>query len=188
MAYYKELQRKELRKNIIFTIFILLFATLSTYYIYNKFVDERDEILQSASLEVIFHEKDGSHFFLNRSSLVSDNVGLSSKPYRFTIKNNSKKLVKYKIMLDKDLARTNSSTYNEEIPKSIIKVAIHEKNKANSIYNLDDLENNNLVVTELDAGKEIEYTLRFWTSIDNTWHFNDDVTYAYYGLIKVVEY
>ena len=42
-AYYRELQRKELRKNIIFTICILLFATLSTYYIYNKFVSNIKE-------------------------------------------------------------------------------------------------------------------------------------------------
>lgn len=187
-AYYRELQRKELRKNIIFTICILLFATLSTYYIYNKFVSKRDEILKSNSLEVIFHEQNGNHFSINKLSPISDNVGLSTKAYRFTIKNNTNKRVKYMVRLKQDKEKIKQDNcVNTQIPNSIIKFAIHAKNKENNIYNLEDLENNTVVVKELGAKEAEQYTIRFWTSINNALALEDSHSYHYHGIIEVIE-
>ncbi len=187
LAYYKRLQRKEFIKNIIFIIFILLFATISTYYIYNKFVDTRDEILRSESLSVSFHDENGNRFSITKFNPVSDNVGLSSKAYKFTIKNNTNTNVKYviKIAEDTDYFIKDGCGLENKIPLNFIKTGIHKKNEISTIYNLDDLNNNELVIDTIEPKEEIEYTIRFWISADSLMMDNN---LHYHGLIQVEEY
>lgn len=188
IAYYKELRKKEIIKNTIFSVCILLFAFTSTYYIYNKFVDTRDEILKSDSLEISFHEKNGNKFSLTKIIPISDNVGLSSKAYRFTIKNNTNTKVGYIIKISEDKEKVKEDGCLEQrIPLTIIKAAIHKKNEISSIYNLDDLENGNIEKNVLNPKEEIDYTVRFWTS-NNTLNFDDTQDYHYHGIIEVYEY
>ena len=188
MKYYKELRRKELIKNTVFIIFILLFAFISTYYIYNKFIDTRDEILKSESLEVSYHEKDGNKFSITKIIPISDNVGLSSKAYRFTIKNNTNTKVKYVINISEDKEKKIlDDCIDRQIPLNIIKAAIHKKGEVSSIYNLDDLEDGNIEISTIEPRGDIEYTIRFWTS-KNYLTIDDDLEYHYHGIIKVYEY
>lgn len=187
-AYYKKLRKKELIKNTIFIIFILLFAFLSTYYIYNKSVDVRDKILKSDSLEVSFHEKMANKFELNKIVPVSDNVGLSSKAHRFTIKNNTNTKVKYVIKIFEDQEQVKKDKCQErKIPPNLIKVAIHKKNEVSTIYNLDDLEDGNIEIKTIDPKEEIDYTVRFWTS-KNSLNVDSEINYHYHGMIEVYEY
>lgn len=186
-AYYKELRKKELIKNIIFIIFILFFALFSTYYIYNKFVYTRDEILKSDSLEVSFHEKMANKFELNKIVPVSDNVGLSSKAHRFSIKNNTNTTVKYVIKISEDEEKIKKDKCQErKIPPNLIKVAIHKKNEVSTIYNLDDLEDGNIEIKNIEPREEVEYTIRFWTS-KNSLTLDDEINYHYHGIIEVYE-
>ena len=187
MAYYKELQRKELIKNSIFIVFILLFAVISTYYIYNKFVDKRDEILRSDSLEVSFHEKDGNHFSIEKLISVSDNVGLSSKAYRFTIQNNTNTKVKYVIRIAEDLQKIlDDNCMDNKIPLNVIKMAIHGKNQVSSISNLDDFIDGNILIDTIDPRQKVDYTMRFWVS--NHSLVLDNINYHYHGIIQVDEF
>ena len=60
-------------------------------------------------------------------------------------------------------------------------------NKENNIYNLEDLENNTVVVKELEAKEAEQYTIRFWTSINNALALEDSHSYHYHGIIEVIE-
>ncbi len=52
-AYYK----KQRRKSIIIIIFLISFAVVSTYLIYEKFSFSRNTDYDSGEMEVVFHEK-----------------------------------------------------------------------------------------------------------------------------------
>ena len=183
-AYYKELQKKEWRKNFIFIALVLLFATISTYLIYYNFKEERDEILHSKSLEVTYHEKDGNKVTLNKVTPVTDYVGLSSDPYTLTIKNNTNAVVKYKIKLVEDReAIDKDDCSNKLIPKNIIKVAIHEKGEVSKVYNLDDISN--LESGVLEPKEKKDYMVRVW--ITNNSIINRGSKLHYHGLLEVEE-
>lgn len=183
-TYYKKLQRKLIIKNSIFISCILLFACISTYYIYNNFKDTRDEILSSESLEVAFHNKEGNNITIKKITPVSDAVGLSTKAYTFTIKNNTNKKVKYAIRIREDQTAQKKDNCEGSIPLNIIKTGIHKEGEVSSIYNLDDLNDGIITTGTVNAQKEIKYTIRFWISqnsltIENDFHFH--------GLVEVDE-
>lgn len=183
--YYKELRRKQLIKSGIYIFIILLFALLSTYYIYNSLKEENNKVRSSKSLDVVFHEKEGELVTLTKVRPVSDSVGLSSHAYNFTIKNNTNTRVNYIVRIVNDKEKIKKDKCGEyQMPLNIIKAGIHEKGKVSDIYNLDDLEDGVLVKTNIGPKKEVNYTLRFWISknsltVDSYLHFH--------GKIEVLE-
>ena len=54
--YYRMLQKKEFKRNMTFVLLVLLFATVSTYLIYNKFKDVRDSKMRLPNISVTFHD------------------------------------------------------------------------------------------------------------------------------------
>ncbi len=183
--YYKQLQKKEMKKNFIFITFILILATVSTYLIYTNVKEERDKILKMKSLEVTYHEKTGNKVTITKLTPVTDYVGLASTPYTFTIKNNTNSWVKYKVKLVKD----NDTIKEEEcsdtlIPLNLIKVGIHEKGEVSKIYNLDDIEKNIIAVGTIAPRQSETYTVRVWVSGNI---IATDKNLHYHGLIKIEE-
>lgn len=182
-TYYKQLRRKELTKTFIFTVFILLFASFSTYYIYDKFEDSRDFLVASDSLEVVFH--DASDVSITKITPVSDSVGLSSKAYTFTIKNNTMTKVRYKVKVVSDTEKIQEDDCSSfQAPLNIIKTGIHKEGEVSTILNLDDLEDGEIVTDYLAPQREVKYTLRFWVS-QNTLSLGNHL--HFHGKIKVVE-
>lgn len=181
-AYYKKIQRRYMIKNCLFILFILIFACLSIYFIYDKFKDTRDEILSSDSLEVAFHNKDGSRVSITKVNPVSDAVGLSSKAYTFTIKNNTNKKVRYVVKLKEDLSSVPNDA--EVIPLNIIKMGIHRRGEVSSIYNLDDLEEGIITDRVIGPKKEVHYTIRFWISQHS---LAIDGDFQFHGKLEVEE-
>ena len=95
-------QKKEWIKNGIYIFFILLLAVISTHYIYYHFQDDRNIDFNSESLDVTYRESTGNKIALTKITPVTDSVGLSSKAYVITIKNNLTEKVNYKIILEDD--------------------------------------------------------------------------------------
>lgn len=183
-TYYKKLQRKLLIKNIIFIFCILLFACFTTYYIYHNFKDTRDEIQSLESLEVAFHNKEGNNVTLTKITPVSDAVGLSTKAYTFTIKNNTNKKVKYAIKIKEDKDTQKKDDCAGKIPLNIIKTGIHKEGKVSSIYNLDDLNEGIITTSTIGAQKDIKYTIRFWISQSS---LTIEYNFHFHGLLEVDE-
>lgn len=180
-AYY----RKQMIKSAIIMIFILIFALVATYYIYYKFKDTRDQINNSSSLEVTFHEKAGDKVTLTRVTPVSDAVGLSSQAYTFTIKNNKETPVNYSIKLEKDLATiVEDECSDTQIPLSMIKGAIHRPKEENHIFMVSDLKENTIVSRKLKGKESVSYTVRFWTTANN---LSLDSNFHFHGKLQIIE-
>lgn len=180
---YKKMRTKMLIKNVIIISIIIGLALFSTYKIYNKFSDTRDKIINSPSLEVTFHDKE--KVSITKITPVTDAVGLSSHAYRFSIKNNTNRKVRYAIKITPDNKAYKKDKCGEyKMPANIIKTGIHEKGDVSDIYNLDDLDNNTIVTKIIGPQKEAEYTVRFWIS-QNT--LTQEADLHFHGKIEVVE-
>ena len=184
-ANYKKIRRKHLIKTGIYIFFILAFAMGATYYIYHSLEDENKEIRSSESLDVVFNEKNGEVVTIKKVRPVTDAIGLSSRAYTFTIKNNNNTRVNYdiKIVSDDDVILEDECG-DKQIPLNIIKAGIHERGKVSDIYNLDDLKDGLLVSTSIGPKKEVDYTIRFWISNNN---LIVDSQLHFHGRIVVVE-
>lgn len=182
--YYN--RKKEWIKSGIIIAGILLIAILSTHYIYYKFKDERNIDYNSKSLDIIFHEKDGAQITLQKITPVTDAVGLSSQAYTLTIKNNLTEPVQYQIKLVDDTNAIKIDDCKEyQIPKNLLRVAIKENNKENSIYTLSELEEGVLIYDKVKALEEADYTIRVWTS--NGSSLPNGTNLHYHGIIQVIE-
>ena len=138
---YQINRRREIIKNTIYIFFILLLAIVSTYYIYNKFQGARNIDFNSESLDVTYHEKTGDKLTLNKVIPVTDSVGLSSKAYLISIKNNLTEKVNYKLKIVDDLEQIEEDQCEGNlITKDNIRISIKENRKNNKIYTLSELE------------------------------------------------
>ena len=182
--------KKELIKNGLIIGIIILFACFVTYKIYDKFHNDRSVDYSSQSLDVVFHENEGDKIVLSKATPLNDNLGLSTKSYTFTITNNLSEEVPITIKLIDDNEVINSKKCVETkcvedlIPKKSLRVSIKENNGKNQILNLDELKEDVLLDTKIDALEKNSYTIRVWVRDDVE---SIDSNLKYYGKIQVVE-
>ena len=102
-----------------------------TNYIYYKFQTTRDVDYNSKSLDVVFHDN-GDKIKIDKATPMTDSVGLSSKGYNLSLKNNLTVPVDYKIRIldDKEL---NDKELENLIPKEDIRISIKEGKNTNKI-------------------------------------------------------
>ena len=181
---YKTLRKHNL-KSIIIIIFLLTFAVVSTYLIYNKFSKLREQDFDTGKMEIVFHDKEGNYIDIERFTPVTDAVGLSSKAYNFTVKNGTSAAVKYKIVLEDNSEKIVEDGCSElQIPKELLKVSIRKDHQAPEAYILSECPNNVLFEDTLEPFSEEEYAIRVW--VVNT-NFGVDRNSHFHGIIKVVE-
>ncbi len=182
--YYN--RKKYILKNVIIITFILLVAIIATHNIYYKFTKERDVDYSSESLDIVFHDVAGANVDITKPTLVNDAIGLSSKAYTLTIKNNLTEPVKYQLKLVDNTERIILDDCAElQIPKEIIRVSVKEDSSKNNIYTLSELIDNDLDLGEIDALAEKNYSIRIW--VTNTSEANISKNLHYHGIIQVIE-
>lgn len=182
--YYN--RKKYILKNVIIITFILLVAIIATHNIYYKFTKERDVDYSSESLDIVFHDVAGAEIDITKPTLVNDAIGLSSKAYTLTIKNNLTEPVDYQLKLVDNADKIISDDCATlQIPKDLIKVAIKEDSSKNNIYTLGELTNGILDLGEIDALAEKNYSIRIW--VTNETDLNVSKSLHYHGTIQVVE-
>ena len=176
-------QLKARKTEIVVIIFILAFALIATYKIYYKFKDSRNVDYNTSTIDVTFHEKTGAEVNILKLTPVRDSVGLSSKAYTFTIKNNTNASLKYSINIDDNEMKVKDDDCLEyQIPHNLIKFSIHKNGEQNRIYTLSDLVNGEVLTRIIKANQQEEYTMRFWISGDS---LQTGAGLHYHGLIKV---
>lgn len=175
--------RKEIIKNTIYIGLILIFAAFATYKIYNKFQTTRDVDYTSKSLDVVYHDN-GDKITIEKVTPMTDSVGLSSKGYNLSLKNNLTVPVEYKIKIvdDKEANEIDKETL---VPKDDIKISIKEGKSTNKIYNLNDLEKGILLESKVPAISTIDIVVRVWINKDSTIQPGSDL--KYHGIIQVIE-
>ena len=173
-------------KNIVYVTFILLIAVVSTYYIYNKFQGDRNIDFNSESLDVTYHEKSGDKLTLTKVTPVTDSVGLSSKAYSVTIKNNLTKKVNYKVKIVDDVEKyIEDECEDNKIPKDNIRISIKVNKKSNKIYYLHELEDNLLLDDTIKALETKNISIRIWIRQDSILPTNTKL--HYHGIMQVLE-
>ena len=179
-------RKKEIMKNIIYTFLILLLAIFSTYHIYYKFQGDRSIDFNSESLDVTYHEKSGDQITIKKVTPVTDSVGLSSKAYLISIKNNLTEQVNYKIKILDDLEKIVEDECEEnQIPKESIRISVKVNKKENKIYDLEELEDNILLEDTIDALKTNNIAIRVWVKQDSGLPMGTNM--HYHGIMQVIE-
>ena len=179
-------RKKFIIKNVMIMSLILFFAIFATYNIYYKFQEERNIDYSSASLDVTFHEKSGDKINITKAVLVTDAIGLSSKAYTLSIKNNLTEEVNYKIKLVDNINQIiEDNCADNQIPKEIIRVAIKESNTKIKIFDISQLQDYILETDIIDPLAEKKYTIRVWTTSETSLTVSSSL--HYHGTIQVVE-
>ncbi len=182
---YLKVRKKQIMKTAIYMFFILGIAIFSTYYIYNKFQGDRSIDFNSESLDVTYHENTGDKITLTKVTPVTDSVGLSSKAYLITIKNNLTEKVDYKLRVLDDLKTIEEDNCNDKnISKDNIRISI-KTNKNTKIYNLNELEDNTLLVDTINALETKNIAIRIWIRQDSTLPRGSEM--HYHGIMQIVE-
>lgn len=178
--------RKEILKSVIIIGFILLFAIVSIYYIYNKFQDDRSVDFNSESLDVTYHESTGDEISLSKIIPVTDSVGLSSKAYNVTIKNNLTEKVNYKLRVIEDNEKILKDGCKDSlISYDNIKISVKEGNKESKIFYFNELDLGLLLESKLNAMETKEIAIRVW--IDKNSSLPLGASMHYHGKIQVIE-
>jgi hypothetical protein len=179
---YKYNRKREIIKNIIYISIILLLAIISTYYIYNKFQGDRNIDFNSESLDVTYHENSGDKISIVKVTPVTDSVGLSSKSYSITIKNNLTENVDYSIKVLDDLETiSNDLCSNNLITEDNIRISVKVNKNDNKIYTLNELENGLLLSNTIGALESDSIAIRVWIKQDSllplgsTMHYHGSV-------------
>ncbi len=190
-------QKKEWIKNGIYIFFILLLAVISTHYIYYHFQDDRNIDFNSESLDVTYREATGNKISLTKITPVTDSVGLSSKAYVITIKNNLTEKVNYKIVLEDDPEYIELEDVEEEeteedvekkshwIPKEEMKISVKNGKLGNKIYLFDELEDGVLLEDTINALETKNITIRLWIKQESNLNSKEDL--YYHGIMNVIE-
>lgn len=166
--------------------FILALCLVSTYFIYNKFSDERKIDYNSENLEVIFNDKTGDKITLKKITPLNDSVGLSTKAHNFELNNNLTEKVNVQIKLEDDLEIIDKEKCNERlIPKDNIKVMIKKNNIESDIYRLSELDDGIILEDELDPIAHNTYAIRLWVDKDTALPAGSN--FHYHGIIKIIE-
>ena len=178
-------RKKEIIKNTVYITFILLIAVVSTYFIYSKFQKTRTVDFNSDSLDVSYHEASGDRISINKVTPVTDSVGLSSKAYTISVKNNLTENVHYKVKVLDD--KEKKDEYDEEllIPKEDIRISVKVNKEDTEIYSLDELEDGVLLDTEVVALGNDNISIRVWIKQDSKLPAGSEMYYD--GLIQLVE-
>ncbi len=182
---YQKYYRRHMIKSAIIIIFLLAFAIISTYLIYQSFANERERDIDTGEMEVVFHNKDGNKINLTKFTPVSDAVGLSSTEYDFTVKNSTANSVSYKIVLESNTNRINKDNcMNKIIPSELLKLSLRVDYQAPTAKILSEYQDNVLYEDTLEANSEEDYSIRLW-AINSDFVIDRDS--HYHGVIKVIE-
>ena len=134
---YKSIRRKETIKNVVYIGLILLVAVVSTYLIYDKFVEERKIDSSSEMLEVTYRDNSGNKIAITKVTPLTDSVGLSTTNYGVTLSNNLTEKVNYIIRVKDDIETTLEDECEEyQISKDDIRISVKAGKEENKIYRL----------------------------------------------------
>ena len=184
---YKSIRRRETIKNVVYISLILLVAVVSTYLIYNKFVDERKLDSSSEILDVTYKDNSGNKIAITKVTPLTDSVGLSTNNYGLTLTNNLTEKVNYKIIVKDDTETILEDECEEyQISKDDIRISVKVGKKDNKIFTLSELVDGVLLEDSLKALENEEVSIRIWVSQNSTLPLGSNI--HYHGILDVVDY
>lgn len=184
---YKSIRRRETIKNVVYISLILLVAIVSTYLIYDKFVDERKIDSSSEMLEVTYRDNSGNKIVITKVTPLTDSVGLSTTNYGLTLSNNLTEEVNYKIIVKDDIETILEDHCEEyQISKDDIRISVKVGKNENKIYTLSELVDGVLLEDKIKALDKEEISIRVWVSQNSTLPLGSNI--HYHGIVDVIDY
>ena len=184
---YKSIRRKETIKNVVYIGLILLVAVVSTYLIYDKFVEERKIDSSSEMLEVTYRDNSGHKIAITKVTPLTDSVGLSTTNYGVTLSNNLTEKVNYIIRVKDDIETTLEDECEEyQISKDDIRISVKAGKEENKIYTLSELVDGVLIENSIKPLEKEEVSIRLWVSQNSTLPLGSNI--HYHGNLEVEDY
>ena len=184
---YKSIRRREMIKNVVYISLILLIAVVSTYLIYDKFVEERKINSSSEMLEVTYRDNSGDKIAITKVTPLTDSVGLSTTNYGLTLSNNLTEKVNYIIKIKDDVETTLDDECEEyQISKDDIRISVKAGKKETEIYTLSELIDGILIEDSIKALEKEEVSIRIWVSQNSTLPLGSNI--HYHGILEVEDY
>lgn len=184
---YKSIRRRETIRNVVYISLILLVAIVSTYLIYDKFVDERKIDSSSEMLEVTYRDNSGNKIAITKVTPLTDSVGLSTTNYGLTLSNNLTEEVNYKIIVKDDIETILEDHCEEyQISKDDIRISVKVGKNENKIYTLSELVYGVLLEDKIKALDKEEISIRVWVSQNSTLPLGSNI--HYHGIVDVIDY
>lgn len=184
---YKSIRRREMIKNVVYISLILLIAVVSTYLIYDKFVEERKINSSSEMLEVTYRDNSGDKIAITKVTPLTDSVGLSTTNYGLTLSNNLTEKVNYIIKIKDDIETTLDDECEEyQISKDDIRISVKAGKKETEIYTLSELIDGILIEDSIKALEKEEVSIRIWVSQNSTLPLGSNI--HYHGILEVEDY
>lgn len=181
----RKIKEKELRLTLMWTCIFLLIFIVSAFTVGFSVVKLREySNVESGDLVITFNEKSDNLdniITLDNNNILDYDDGLKSVPYKFSIKNNSKKKSKYKITLEDDLEMMFLDECDQmQFDKSRMYFSIND----NIIGIVSDLYNGSEYVIyedEISSEDTLNFEFRIW--VDRSYINNGH----YHGVINVEE-
>ena len=184
---YKSIRRKETIKNVVYIGLILLVAVVSTYLIYDKFVEERKIDSSSEMLEVTYRDNSGNKIAITKVTPLTDSVGFSTTNYGVTLSNNLTEKVNYIIRVKDDIESTLEDECEEyQISKDDIRISVKAGKEENKIYTLSELVDGVLIENSIKPLEKEEVSIRLWVSQNSTLPLGSNI--HYHGILEVEDY
>ena len=184
---YKSIRRRETIKNVVYIGLILLVAVVSTYLIYDKFIEERKIDSSSEILEVTYRDNSGRKLAITKVTPLTDSVGLSTTNYGVTLSNNLTEKVNYRIKVKDDIETIlNDECEEYQISKDDIRISVKAGKKETKIYTLSELIDGVLIEDSINALDKEEISIRVWVSQNSTLPLGSNI--HYHGILEVEDY
>ena len=156
---------------------ILVFCVIlgiSYAYLSISLTSNKENIVKVGDLNLVLDETSSNGITLENGVAITDEEGLTQEGASFSLKNNGKAYVCYKLYLDdKDLS--NGET---RVDDKLIKFSLDKDNEVGTAQTLPMIGTNpNRLLDEgtIDSGKSISYKLRLW--------FNSEIDANYSGQV-----
>ena len=184
---YKSIRRREIIKNVVYIGLILLVAVVSTYLIYDKFIEERKIDSSSEILEVTYRDNSGRKLAITKVTPLTDSVGLSTTNYGVTLSNNLTEKVNYRIKVKDDIETIlNDECEEYQISKDDIRISVKAGKKETKIDTLSELIDGVLIEDSIKALEKEEVSIRVWVSQNSTLPLGSNI--HYHGILEVEDY
>ena len=169
-------QEKKKRKILIGTLILVLCVVLGISYAYLSIslTSSKENLVKVGDLNLVLDETSSNGITLENGIAITDEQGLAQEGASFSLKNNGKAYVCYKLYLDdKDL-----SSGETRVDDKLIKFSLDKDNEVGTAQTLPMIGTNpNRLLDEgtIDSGKSISYKLRLW--------FNSEIDANYSGQV-----
>ncbi len=183
------MEKKRIIRNIILVVITALIVSLTaTFAFWKKEVNQEDSnFVKSLCMDVsLINEEDD--ILLESAYPISDEEGLSLKPYKFTIKNNCETTAKYNINFELLNSTTLSDEYVAISLNGIKNGILNELDKTSTTIEnaLSNESGYSLEEGTLNGGEEKSYELRLWMDKSVTAEDIDSMNKTLEGKITLI--